>query len=260
MQTLAWGSLPDDPPPLYARSSDGLKLEIAMSVQWRYDPARLADAYVSLPRGASERLEMPGGIANVVLPGRAVVHNAALATILYECTRHSLHDFLTDKARVAPRSRTPSAPPSPPSPPTSSPSSSPTPPPSRCATLMLSATTKLDVLRAEKYREAMRVVFSTMEIAATFHRNVTVTKSHGVAKAVASSRGRAAITARTVAAEVLALRNVSARGRLSPDEVCEYFGYDRFIGARNVTRKGVIFRGIGGLIASPPPAAGEGFG
>ena len=24
-----------------------------------------------------------------------------LATILYECTRHSLHDFLTDKARVS---------------------------------------------------------------------------------------------------------------------------------------------------------------
>ena len=112
-----------------------------------------------------------------------------------------------------------------------------------------------------KYREAMRVVFSTMEIAATFHRNVTVTKSHGVAKAVGElARGRAAITARTVAAEVLALRNVSARGRLSPDEVCEYFGYDRFIGARNVTRKGVIVRGIGGLIASPPPPAGQWFG
>ena len=102
----------------------------------------------------------------------------------------------------------------------------------------------------------MRVVFSTMEIAATFHRNVTVTKSHGVAKAVGElARGRAVI-----AAEVLALRNVSARGRLSPDEVCEYFGYDRFIGARNVTRKGVIVRGIGGLIASPPPPAGQWFG
>ena len=53
---------------------------------------------------------------------------------------------------------------------------------------------------------------------------------------------------------------MSARGRLSPDEVCEYFGYDRFIGARNVTRKGVIVRGIGGLIASPPPPAGQWFG
>ena len=85
--------------------------------------------------------------------------------------------------------------------------------------LMLSATTKRDVLRAEKYREAMRVVFSTMEIAATFHRNATVTKSHGVAKAVGElARGRAAITARTVAAEVLVLRNVSARGRLSPSD------------------------------------------
>ena len=263
VQTLAWGSLPDDPPPLYARSSDGLKLEIAMSVQWRYDPARLADAYVSLPRGASERLEMPGGTADVVLPGRAVVHNAALATILYECTRHSLHDFLTDKARVSAALedavRAAVAPFA--ADVLSLQLADAEPPTAMRDALMLSATTKLDVLRAEKYREAMRVVFATMEIAATFHRNVTVTKSHGVAKAVGElARGRAAITARTVAAEVLALRNVSARGRLSPDEVCEYFGYDRFIGARNVTRKGVIVRGIGGLIASPPPPAGQWFG
>jgi hypothetical protein len=263
VQTLAWGSLPDDPPPLFARSSDGLKLEIAMSVQWRYDPARLADAYVSLPRGASERLEMPGGIADVVLPGRAVVHNAALATILYECTRHSLHDFLTDKARVSAALedavRAAVAPFA--ADVLSLQLADAEPPVAMRDALMLSATTKLDVLRAEKYREAMRVVFATMEIAATFHRNVTVTKSHGVAKAVGElARGRAAITARTVAAEVLALRNVSARGRLSPDEVCEYFGYDRFIGARNVTRKGVIVRGIGGLIASPPPPAGQWFG
>ena len=64
----------------------------------------------------------------------------------------------------------------------------------------------------------------------------------------------------TVVTSTVAARNVSARGRLSPDEVCEYFGYDRFIGARNVTRKGVIVRGIGGLIASPPPPAGQWFG
>ena len=182
VQTLAWGSLPDDPPPLYARSSDGLKLEIAMSVQWRHDPARLADAYVSLPRGASERLEMPGGTADVVLPGRAVVHNAALATILYECTRHSLHDFLTDKARVSAALedavRAAVAPFA--ADVLSSMLADAEPPTAMRDALMLSATTKLDVpmeIRAEKYREAMRVVAAevlaltwTMEIAATFHR------------------------------------------------------------------------------------------
>ena len=133
-----------------------------MSVQWRYDPARLADAYVSLPRGASERLEMPGGIADVVLPGRAVVHNAALATILYECTRHSLHDFLTDKARVSAALEDAV----------------------RAAVAPFAADVLSLQLADAEPPTAMRVVFSTMEIAATFHRNVTVTKSHGVAKAV----------------------------------------------------------------------------
>ena len=185
---------------------------------------------------------MPGGIADVVLPGRAVVRNAALATILYECTRHSLHDFLTDKARVSAALedavRAAVAPFA--ADVLSLQLADAEPPTAMRDALMLSATTKLDVLRAEKYREAMRVVFATMEIAATFHRNVTVTK-------VTARQGRRRARARRARRSPRAPspprcwrseRGARGERRVAREAVRVLPRGDRDIGARNVTRKG----------------------
>jgi len=101
--------------------------------------------------------------------------------------------------------------------------------------MMTTAITRLGKTRAERYKEAMSVTFRALSLVARYNFTATVNRAIGAAHA-ASQLGlaNAAITSRTVRAEMDAFANVSSALAAKPLEVVQYSWFDQVVGSRHV--------------------------
>jgi regulator of protease activity HflC (stomatin/prohibitin superfamily) len=219
---------------LQTRTSEGLVARLHVNVLWRYRPEALRALYLALPpKGALEvfHVDEPTlGRISAVLPARQLIAREAASHILAVACRYRAHTFFSRKAAIALAIQAdlrlemrelgievlsvqlmrPHL------------------PPTYEAALMRSATTRLSIVLAARYKEAQRVTFATRALVASFSARATVIRARGAAQARAQrAQQNAAVIAVTTAAEVRAYANVTEATRVAPVELMQYTWWDQ---------------------------------
>lgn len=241
MQTLQFSEAADCDPQealcadlLQTRTSEGLVARLHVNILWRYKPEALRALYLAFPpRGALEVIEVDEptlGRVTAVLPARQLIAKEAASHILSVACRYHAHTFFSRKAAIALAIQAdlrlemtklgievlgvqllrPHL------------------PPAYEAALMRSATTRLSIVLAARYKEAQRVTFSTRALVASFTARATVILARGAAQARAQrAQQNAAVLAVTTAAEVRAYANVTEATHVAPAELMQYTWWDQ---------------------------------
>ena len=101
-------------------------------------------------------------------------------------------------------------------------------PPAYETALLRSATMRLSIVLAARYKEAQRVTFATRALVASFGARATVILARGAAQARAQrAQQHAAVLGVTSAAELRAYSNVSEATRVAPQELLQYTWWDQ---------------------------------
>lgn len=229
---------------LHARTNDGLPLELAASVQWRYSRDALRDYYLRFPESDSvivasgDRISAATAGARfrtdsrLVLPGGRFVEVTVTTALLEVVTRHRMHEYFGDKIGISSEML-------------GHVTSALQPygilvdslqllhvaiPTQLDAALLLSAQTKLQVKQAERYKQVMRVAFDIMQLSATYQRTITVKRANGTAAArLETAEANCAMTEQTVSAELGAYRNLTGGLRVAPEQLLGYSWFDRVV-------------------------------
>jgi len=224
---------------LHARTAEGLVARLHVNVLWRYRPEALRALYLAFPpEGELEvlRVEEPA-LGNIrrrtreaVLPARRLIAREATSHILATACRYKAHTFFARKAVIARAIEDnlrlemrelgievlgvqllrPHL------------------PPAYETALLRSATTRLSIVLAARYKEAQRVTFATRALVASFSARATVILARGAAQARAQrAQQHAAVLGVTSAAELRAYSNVSEATRVAPQELLQYTWWDQ---------------------------------
>lgn len=241
MQTLQFSEAEDCNPRsalcadlLQTRTSEGMVARLHVNVLWRYRPEALRALYLAFPpKGPLEVFQVDEptlGSITAVLPARQLITKEATSHILAVACRYRAHTFFSRKAAIALAIQAdlrremselgievlsvqllrPHL------------------PPAYEAALMRSATTRLSIVLAARYKEAQRVTFATRALVASFSARATVILARGAAQARAQrAQQNAAVIAVTTAAEVRAYANMTEATHVAPVELMQYTWWDQ---------------------------------